>query len=77
MSAPAACAAPAPCAGRPAAPSRPPPQAAFLRASGAFARTHNKRRDEFVDYVEKAIRLGHRLGHRDGAASGGGGKGKH
>ncbi|GBG00267.1 hypothetical protein Rsub_13041 [Raphidocelis subcapitata] len=48
----------------------------FLRQSGAFDPAFRKRRDEFVDYVEKAIRLGHRLGKRDGAVAGAGAKAK-
>jgi hypothetical protein len=50
--------------------ARRPPQVEFLKRSGAFDRTHHKRRDEFVDYVEKAIRLGHRLGSRDAPPAG-------
>lgn len=48
---------------------------AFMRAAGEFSQAHHRRRDEFVDYVEKAIRTGHRLGRRDGAGGvGAGGK---
>jgi sugar phosphate isomerase/epimerase len=36
-----------------------------MKHAGAFDRSNHKRRDEFVDYVEKAIKLGHQLGHRD------------
>lgn len=43
-----------------------------MRQAGAFDRAHFKRRDEFVDYVEKAIKLHHNLGKRDGVAGGGG-----
>ncbi|KIY97029.1 flagellar associated protein [Monoraphidium neglectum] len=49
----------------------------FLKQTGAFDRSYFKRRDEFVEYVEKAIKLHHNLGHRDGvggAAGGGNGK---
>jgi hypothetical protein len=50
----------------------------MLKQSGAFGRNRafHKRRDEFVDYVEKAIKLHHRLGHRESALGGGGGGGK-
>jgi hypothetical protein len=47
-----------------------------MRRSGAFDPSFRRRRDEFVDYVEKAIRTGHRLGKRDGALAGGGAKAK-
>lgn len=52
-------------------------QVEFLKQTGAFDRSYFKRRDEFVEYVEKAIKLHHNLGHRDGvggAAGGGNGK---
>lgn len=45
----------------------------MLRASGAFDMRHHRRRDEFVEYAEKAIRLHHNLGRRDGIGGGAGG----
>lgn len=49
-------------------------QVEFMKQRGAFDRSFHKRRDEFVNYVEKAILTHFNLGHRDSAL--GTGKGK-